>query len=347
MSMLPGTTRVRLASCGAPQLTPRACSPLRIALTVTMATLLLTLSAIGAPPGEQAEPGPSAKPGRAFVVVGYVPDYRLAALDPAVGALVTDLIFFSIQPKPTGELDASRLTDKRLAKLVEMRKGRKNRLLVAVGGWGRSKGFAVVATDENARKLFVSNLTKFCLDNKFDGADFDWEHPANKAEEKAYATLLADVKRAFRPKELLVTVALADWQDPGPTAYEAVDRIHIMAYDHEGERHSTWEQAKADVKKFLDRGVAKEKLCLGLPFYGRVMKDHKIEMSYADIFKKHKPLPDVDEAGGVYFNGVSTIRRKARYARETGLGGVMVWELGQDTDGTGSLLRAIHEAVAK
>jgi chitinase len=318
-----------------------------VALAVTTTTLLLALSATGAPPGEKPGPGPAGKPGRDFVVVGYVPDYRLASFDPAVGGLVTDLIFFSIQPKPTGELDAGRLTDKGLAKLAEARKRHKNRLLVAVGGWGRSRGFAGVATDEKARQLFVSNLTKFCLDNKLDGADFDWEHPANKAEEKAYATLLVDVKRAFRPKELLVTVALADWQDPGATAYDAVDRIHIMAYDHGGERHSTLEQAKADVKKFLDRGVAKEKLCLGLPFYGRSMKDRKVEMSYADIVKKHKPTPDADEAGGVYFNGTDTIRKKVRYAQEAGLGGVMVWELGQDMSGAGSLLETIHEAVTK
>ena len=73
------------------------------------------------------------------------------------------------------------------------------------------------------------------------------EHPANKAEEESYATLLADLKEAFEPKKLLLTVALADWQNPGPKAYKAVDRIHVMAYDHGGPRHSTFEHAKADV----------------------------------------------------------------------------------------------------
>jgi GH18 family chitinase len=277
--------------------------------------------------------------------VSRLPDYRLEALDPSVAASVTDLIFFSLQPKPNGELDTGRWGDQARKKLDQVRKGHKVRLLVAVEGWGRSKGFPAVAADEKARTRFLSDLTKFCVDNKLDGADFDWEHPSNKAEEKAYVTLLAEAKRSFRPKELLVTVALAPWQNPGPAAYEAVDRVHVMAYDHKGERHATPEQARADVKAFLDRGVAKEKLCLGLRFYGRAMKDRKTAVSYADLVKKYKPGPDVDEAGGVYFNGMTTIRRKVRYARESALGGVMVWELGQDATGPSSLLRAITEAA--
>ena len=37
-----------------------------------------------------------------------------------------------------------------------------------------------------------------------------------------------------------------------------------------------------------------------------------------------------DEAGGYYFNGPDLIMRKTRLARELGLGGVMIWEVGQD-----------------
>ena len=75
------------------------------------------------------------------------------------------------------------------------------------------------------------------------------------------------------------------------------------------------------------------------------MKDAKTEMTYAEIVRKYKPAPEVDEAGDVYFNGIETIRQKTRYAREKGLGGVMVWELGQDADGKASLLGAVREIV--
>ena len=46
----------------------------------------------------------------------------------------------------------------------------------------------------------------------------------------------------------------------------------------------------------------------------------------------------------VYYNGVDTIAAKTRYAREN-LGGIMIWELTQDTsDPDRSLLRTIGKA---
>jgi GH18 family chitinase len=309
-------------------------------LLVLMVFLLPLAVFCGALSGEQ----PSDPPGPAFLVVAYLPDYRVEAVDPDAAAPVTDLIYFSIEPKATGELNSERLTDKALNKLKEMRKRHKKRLLVAIGGWGRSKAFPRVAADPQRRSRLTRSLVRFCVDNGFDGVDFDWEHPANDAENAAYARLLSEVKEAFRPKRLLVTVALADWQNPGAAAYEAVDRIHIMAYDHGGERHSTFEQAVADVKAFEARKVPRAKLCLGLPFYGRGMKDRKLQMSYAEVMRQYRPAPEADAVGGVYFNGIETIRRKTRFARGHGLGGVMVWELGQDASGKASLLRAIQEA---
>ncbi len=280
-----------------------------------------------------------------FPVVAYVPEYRVATLDPAVAGLVTDLIFFSIEPKPTGELDTSRFSTRALEKLQSLRASRKIRLLVALGGWERSHGFPRVATDAKARARFVKELTKFCVEHKFDGADFDWEHPANAAENEGYAALLAEVHREFQPRHMLVTLTLADWQDPGKKAYEAADRIHVMAYDHEDPRHSTFEHAKADIEAFEKRGVPRRKICLGLPCYGRGVSDHNQVKTYAEIVNEHKPAANVDEVAGLYFNNIATIQRKTRFAKQHAFGGVMIWEIGQDSRDETSLLRAINKAV--
>jgi GH18 family chitinase len=117
-----------------------------------------------------------------------------------------------------------------------------------------------------------------------------------------------------------------------------------MAYDHEG-RHSTFENARADVDALVGQGVPRSKICLGVPFYGREIAKPDAAMAYADIVRQYRPGPEVDEAGGIYFNGAGTIQRKARYAMENHLGGLMIWELGQDTNDDTSLLRAIHEIV--
>ena len=50
--------------------------------------------------------------------------------------------------------------------------------------------------------------------------------------------------------------------------------------------------------------------------------------------------------GGFALNGKATVQAKTRFARDSGLGGVMVWELGQDArDPELSLLEAIRHEV--
>lgn len=39
-----------------------------------------------------------------------------------------------------------------------------------------------------------------------------------------------------------------------------------------------------------------------------------------------------DFAGNFFFNGPATVRRKAAFAAQEGLAGVMIWEIGQDED---------------
>jgi GH18 family chitinase len=280
---------------------------------------------------------------RSFLVVGYLPEYRCASFDPTRARLITDLIFFSIQPLASGELDTSRLVPKALQKLYNIRKAHGTRTLVAIGGWGRSRGFGPMATNPETRRRFVQNLAKYCAEQQLDGADFDWEHPKNRSEEEAYAELVAETKRAFEPK-VLVTLTLAPWQDPGAKAYQAADRVHIMAYDHADAQHSTFAHATVDVGAFLKRGVPPEKICLGLPFYGRRLDNHRAEKSYADIVRRYHPPAEVDEVAGFYFNGPRTIQRKTTWAKRNGLGGVMIWELGQDSADESSLLRVVRQA---
>ncbi len=278
----------------------------------------------------------------AFHVTAYLPDYRVERFDPAALAGLTDLVCFSIEPRESGELNVARLPPEMLGRLREACEKQGVRLSVALGGWERSSGFAKLAQDPQRRRRFVAELTRFCLDQKLAGADFDWEHPHDAAEEQAYADLLVDTKRSFRPHALIVTAAMAGWQNLPAAGFEALDRIHLMAYDHDGPRHSSFEQAKADVARMLARqGVAAAKIHLGVPFYGRSTRTRGRTATYAEILRGRKPAPDVDRIDEWDFNGIATIQAKTRFAREQKLGGMMIWELGQDTRDESSLLRAI------
>ena len=278
-------------------------------------------------------------------VIGYFPDYKIAQVDDSVALKLTDVIYFSIEPRADGGLDLTRLGIEARGKLNSMRsKNPKLRVHIAFGGWGRSGNFAQMATDSVARRNFIQSARSLCLAQNFAGVDYDWEFPANAVENKAYADLLVETGSVFHQSDLQVSVALNVNQHLDTAAYSAVDRIHIMSYDHSG-RHSTYEQALSDVTNFRSRGIAADILCLGVPFYGRGITNREQTVSYGQIVADYYPAAEVDEIDGIYFNGRGTIARKTNLALDTGLRGIMIWEIGQDAPGLFSLLMTINEEI--
>ncbi|MDB5349572.1 MAG: chtA [Planctomycetota bacterium] len=307
---------------------------LRLPPALALGLLLSGLPSFAAPD----EPTKSA-----FRVVGYLPDYRMATTEVDAAKSLTDVVVFSVEPTANGGLKWDHLKPESLTRPKEMKRRHGVRLLLGVGGWDRSSGFAPMSASAEARKTFGANVVRACREHGLDGVDIDWEHPASKAEESQYATLLTELKAALSPHHLSLTLVMAGWQSLPPEAFRAVDRIHLMAYDAKG-RHSTYDFAVADVARLTSRGVPPAKIVLGLPFYGRGVTDRSRTLTYAEIVRKDAPPPDRDEVDGVYFNGPATIERKVKFARDHHLAGVMIWEIGQDAPGDPSLLRAIHRA---
>merc|ERR1712032_801245 len=146
-----------------------------------------------------------------------------------------------------------------------------------------------------------------------------------------------------------------------------------MSYDAGGPQHSSWELGTKSVQQGKQHLLAK-KLTMGVPFYGRHSKSGDW-VTYEDLVQRHDPLaysidsvPAPTSQGGkqfsIGFNGVDMIERKTKHALEHGIGGVMIWEAGQDcrlhpvTHGTkthvrtcpkddASLLVAISRAIRK
>lgn len=278
-------------------------------------------------------------------VTGYLPEYRLADYAPAPKAGFDVLVLFSAEATPQGELDLARLPAAALERGRALKAQQGCLLLLSVGGWDRSAGFPALAADADARGRFAQGLVAFCQARGFDGVDLDWEHPKGQGEAADFGLLLGEISQQFAPRKLLLSSALAPWQDLPDAVYQHLDRVHLMAYDNPG-RHSTYEAAVADVQRLLDRGVPAAKIWLGVPFYGRKMDDFNAVLAYVQILAQFKPGPEVDEVGGYYFNGPQTLQKKARFAHERGLGGIMIWELGQDAPGEASLLRALGQALA-
>lgn len=131
----------------------------------------------------------------------------------------------------------------------------------------------------------------------------------------------------------------------------SVDLFHMMSYDQHG-KHSTWEFGK----KSVDQGLQyfpSHKLTMGLPFYARSISTGQWK-TYEEIMQRRPGLEanknEVKEKGERwYFNGKNMIARKTKYAMRKDLGGVMVWELGQDAppdlQPANSLLVTIHNTI--
>jgi len=278
------------------------------------------------------------------LLIGYLPDYR--ELNLKWGKCLTDIIYFSAEPQADGSLNTDRLNENVLHGLHDMQAGYGTRVLISLGGWERSDQFAAMAAHESTRKHFVESLTKYITQNNLNGADFDWEFPQNKTEFQNYILVLKEVHADFQSKGLILSVALSPDSEFPLTDFSVADRIHIMSYDR-GPQHSTYEQAVQDLQTFLDAGLPREKLILGVPFYGRMTTPPFNESTYADIMTKYQPAPALDEVNGIFFNGITTIQKKTCFAMNQNIGGVMIWELGQDTTDDTSLLQAMQQAIVE
>ncbi|MBS0262959.1 MAG: hypothetical protein JSS02_13525 [Planctomycetes bacterium] len=290
-----------------------------------------------ASPTTQSSPAP-------FRVVGYLPDYRAEQFAPESCEGLTDLCLFSAEPSDTAGLSLTRLQKLPWNKLREFKKRQQVRLILCVGGWERSAQFSTVSATPELRRKFAQAALQICRDQGLDGVDLDWEHPRNATEQDQYGLLLAELRTTFRPYELQLSVTLAGWQTLPTDAFAAVDRVQVMAYDHEGQ-HATLEAARRDFESVRKAGVPAQKIVLGVPFYGRDTQNRNQTLAYRDIVSQWNPRPTVDEIGTLYFNGHATIRRKTEFALGANAGGIMIWEIGQDAPGDQSLLRVIRDTV--
>lgn len=289
-----------------------------------------------------------------FKVVGYYPSWSTSAKSKLRFDVSTHINYsFAI---PTAEGDLMPLENGFNAKeIIKAAHEEGVKVLIAVGGWSYKdiplESTFVSATDTPEKlKKFGDAILAMCDEYGFDGVDMDWEHPRkDQASEKQYEELMLYLADKLHSQDKLLTAAVLSGATPeGVILYdsaahtdkvlEAVDWINIMAYDGgDGVRHSSYEFAKAcgDYWK-NDRNLPSNKVVLGVPFYARPSWS-----SYENILQNNENAGngDIVENNGVsdYYNGKATIKQKTEFAYDN-LGGIMIWELTQDTTDTNESL---------
>jgi GH18 family chitinase len=87
---------------------------------------------------------------------------------------------------------------------------------------------------------------------------------------------------------------------------------------------------------------------LGVPFYGYGFGSafRNRDYPFSAIIAEYPGAENTDQVGNtIWYNGIPTIKAKARYVVDQGLAGVMIWSLDSDAKGDKSLLAAIYETL--
>ncbi|MEG0315131.1 MAG: glycosyl hydrolase family 18 protein [Erysipelotrichaceae bacterium] len=297
-----------------------------------------------------------------FKVVAYYPSWEPDKLAKLQYDVVTHVNYAFAIPTNDGELLP--LENEATAKKLIASAHKSNvKVLIAVGGWSYKdiplEPTFVSATDSDAKiKKFGDNIIAMCDKYGFDGVDIDWEHPRVDGNSKVqYEALMKYLGTKLHAKNKLLTSAVLsgvtadgnvyyDMPAQSDAVLAAVDWINVMAYDGgDGERHSQYDFAVNCGKYWKDkRKMPANKVVLGVPFYARPSWASYDKLLEAD---KTADAKDMINFNGVsaYYNGTATITKKSKYAKEN-LGGVMIWEVTQDTSNKEkSLLSAIGKAV--
>ena len=278
-------------------------------------------------------------------IIGYFPYWESGDINSIDYTKLTDIIYFHIWPNPDGSLDTSAVNINDLNEIRNNAHSAGVNVLIAVGGWGVSNGFPVMADDDNARANFVANIADYIIANDLDGVDIDWETTIDQTKIDNQDILLSDLSNTLQPLGKLVTVAAnGELSELKSSAAGSVDWVNVMAYDMNwgNAEHSTFLDSAASLQMYEDEGIPKEKLSLGIPFYGR--DDNTNAIKYEDVVSACNPLPSENTCNGYFFNGIDLVKEKSQFVLNNSYGGVMIWNLGQDTyeDNT-SLLKAIND----
>ncbi|KIW14570.1 hypothetical protein PV08_07354 [Exophiala spinifera] len=325
--------------------------------------------------------------------------YAFAKVDAASGTvLLSDTWADTDKPWPGDDTTAPGPNLFGNLKQLYLRKKQNRNLktLLSIGGWSFSPSFASAASTEQGRQNFANSAVALVQDLGFDGIDIDWEYPSDATQAANFVSLLKTLRAALdasstknNQTRFLISVAVSAGADKYnvldvPGMDTSLDFWNLMAYDfivsdynvtafqdnlYPSIAHplSTPFNANDAVDAYLDKGVDRSRLVLGMPLYGRSFLnstgpgspclpdpngswepgvwDYKVlPKAGASEFFDPRAIASYsfDNATGnfITYDTLETVRLyKAGYVLNKGLGGGMWWETSADRPiGQGSLI---------
>lgn len=275
-----------------------------------------------------------------FIILAYVTDGIFADIIPY--HQLTHINYSFLTPKADGTFNPIN-NGWKLKQIAQTADQHGVKVSISVGGWGWDEQFEEMAANPRSRSAFVQNLKSFIDEYQLDGADIDWEYPDPGASSQNFLALIQELRLAM-PDKLLTTAVVSYGDSNGlgipEESFALFDFINIMTYD--GPDHGTMEQFQRGLEYWSGRGLPREKIVMGVPFYGDPNLPYfKIVAANPEAAQKDS----VEYFGATYhYNGIPTVQAKTLLAREQARG-IMFWTLDHDAQGELSLLNAIYEAA--
>ena len=263
------------------------------------------------------------EPSNGFKIVGYVQTGTSGGWNGSHYKYATHLVVFGPETNANGDIVWKGTSPEDLKAWGYYGSKTDTRVMVAIGGWGKSNGFTAMANSATARENFVNQLAAL-KDYHVYGVDIDWENDGNTwpYPGSGVNVLLSDMAAKLHPLGMKVSVALASTTAGGlnATGAAAVDWINVMCYD--GSNHGTF--AKISSCKETYAGY-QSKSVIGVPFYVGNTAYNKGASSEV-----------------VGLDGMATATNSIKSWGP----GIMIWDLSHDkTDPESSLLVKIAETA--
>lgn len=283
-----------------------------------------------------------------YRIVGYMPDWQ-GDIYAVQYSKLTHVCYAFLQANSNGSLDMSGVTISSLQELTSLAHANGTKVLISLGGWSNGAALTSAMNSSSSRSALATNCLNFISQYGLDGFDFDWEGPENTTQGGYYSSFMQTMYNALHPQGKLTTTAIALWYGDNipASSFAYMDFANLMAYDDDGENHSTYDCAVSHMEYWISRGLPASKCVLGVPFYGYQGTNRSGgEVAYNTICANDSNAHNSDYSNGIGYNGIPTIQAKTNYVVNMNAGGIMIWELSEDASGSKSLLSAIYSILS-
>lgn len=220
---------------------------------------------------------------------------------------------------------------------------------------------SVVINNSSLRAQHIANLVNLTVSMNYDGIDIDYEG-LKASDRNAFSTFMSELGTALHARNKLLTMAAAaktsepgNWDGAIAHDYVALgqscDRIRIMCYDYSGPWTTpgpiapiTWVD---QVIAFAVTVIPKDKVVLGIPFYGYDWPSDGKEVSYTGamaLASQYGATVQWDTASNspyfnyvvngvshsVWFENAQSLTPKLAVTQKYGIRGVCAWRLGNE-----------------